>query len=497
MRGSSIAFVAAAALVSCNKKEASKQPAKDEGSARAPAQVKKPVPTKPLPPLAKDPGDATGKARWAAGFGGLGMEVPRAVAIASSGDVYVAGYFDGETSFGPAGKHAAPGEKKAAQAYLVKVGADGKIAWGHALGSERDDVANGVATRGDTVVVVGNFLDRITLGEYEHKASGSDDVFVAALKTSGEPIWLWTAGSIDSDGANAVAATPDGGYVVGGSFSKTATFGTTDYKSRGGTDAMLIKLAASGSLEWVRQFGGRYNDKIAHVAVDPLGNIYVQGVFRDSAAWGGETLAASGAEPDVVLAKYDLNGDHIWSKRFGNAFEETSEGLAVDPAGNATIVGAFERSISFGEGDDHTSLGEADIYVAQFTTDGALKWARTYGAERDDGGVGVASDAAGNTVTTGWFEGSVDFGKGALASTGNKDVFALKLDASGGLVWAQNWGDKDHDQGRAVAIDGSGEIVVAGLYRFSLPLGSTPLESARAEGDRIPKADTFVVRLAR
>lgn len=493
-----LSFVLGLSLFACNKKD--DKPAEKQVTPPAP-QVKKPVENKPLPPLAADPGGATGKAVWATGFGGLGIDSPRGIAVSPSGEVYVAGYFDGETDFGAGGKHVAPkkdGDKKApSDAYLVKLAADGTIAWGKTWGDLRDDTANGVAVKGDVVVVVGSFLDKLALGAAAHKAAGSDDAFVAAFKTDGTPEWLFTAGSIDSDGANTVAATPDGGWLVGGSFSDIAAFDKQNVKSKGGTDAMLIKLKPTGDLEWVKQFGGKHNDSIRHLTVDALGNIYVQGTFRDTSEWGGKPLIAGGASTDIVLAKYDLNGDHVWSEGYGNAFEEGASGLAVDPAGNITMAGSFDRNISFGEGDDHTSNGESDIFVASFTNAGKLKWARTWGADRVDAASAVVADAAGNVTAIGWFEGKVDFGKGAVASKGNKDAFVVKLDEKGALVWAQTFGDKDHDQGRTAAIDDKGNVYAAGLYRFTLDLGPKPLESVRAESDRIPKPDTFVVKLER
>src|SRR5262249_31951178 len=78
--------------------------------------VVRPIDKTPLPPLAANRGGATGKPIWALGFGGLGIDAPRAVAIAPGGDSYVAGYFDGTTDLGPAGKHPATANK------------DGKIA---------------------------------------------------------------------------------------------------------------------------------------------------------------------------------------------------------------------------------------------------------------------------------------------------------------------------------------------------------------------------------
>ena len=293
----------------------------------------------------------------------------------------------------------------------------------------------------------------------------------------------------------------DGGWVIGGSFMRTVDYPGGSLKSRGATDAMLIKLAGDGKLEWVKQFGGAYQDSIQHVAVDGKGNIVIQGTFKDVADWGGEKLtAAGGSDNDVVLAKYDLNGDHVWSQRFGNAFNDVAGGVTIDPAGFITMAGSFDQSASFGKGDDHKSAGESDIFVARFAPAGELQWAKTFGADREDIASGIATDEAGNTVITGWFQNKVAFGSTTLTSKGNKDIFALRLDVAGAVVWAQRFGDKDHDQARAIALDSKGSAHITGLYRFSLDTGVAgmpALQSVRADGDRIPKADTFVLVLAR
>lgn len=498
MRSSWIAITAG--LVACGKAEP--PPAPTSAPTEQRVAPKQPVPSAPLPPLAKDPGGATGAPAWATGFGGLGIDTPRDLAVGPGGEAYVVGYFDGEAKFGRAGTARAAGDpaakKPTSDGYLLALDAKGAPAWVRTFGGPRDDVANGVAVRGEQIAVVGAFLDELKLGELVHKATGSDDMFVAVFDRRGEPLWLWHGGSIDSDGANAVAATPDGGWLVGGSFSNTATFTAHTLISKGGTDAVLLKFAASGDLEWLKQFGGRYNDTIKALAVDAQGGIYVQGQFRDVAAWGGAPLTAGGgADNDIVLAKYDLNGDHVWSQRFGSPFDEAAGGVCVDPAGNVAMTGSFDRTISFGAGDEHTAIGESDAFVARYTGAGALQWAKTYGSEREDAGQGLACDAAGNSIATGWFQNQVDFGDGARSSKGNKDVFAVKLDPRGELMWARTFGDKDHDQGRAVARGSDGAVYLAGIFRFGLRVVEPALESVRAEGDRIPKPDTFVLKLDR
>src|SRR5205814_5772775 len=80
---------------------------------------------------------------------------------------------------------------KTTDAYLVKLGADGKIAWAQTFGAKRDDAANALAVRGDKVVVVGNFLDDLKLGEFTKKSAGSDDAFVAMFDKDGGVQWAW------------------------------------------------------------------------------------------------------------------------------------------------------------------------------------------------------------------------------------------------------------------------------------------------------------------
>ncbi|MGE0868796.1 MAG: hypothetical protein AB7P03_09545 [Kofleriaceae bacterium] len=499
-------------LAACSKPTEKSEAA---GSSAPLPQAKKPVDRTPLPPLAADPGGATGKPIWAVGFGGLGIDSPRGIAAGPEGESYIVGTFDGEIDFGGAiGKRKAAGyttepsvdnktgkrEPARSDAYVVKVTNDGKLAWAHTFGDARDDVANAVAVRGDRAVVVGSFLDKLSLGDFTKKSFGSDDAFVAAFDRGGDVKWIWNFGGIDSDGANAIAATPDGGWIVGGSFSDVAEFGKTPLKSKGGTDAMLLKLAATGDIEWVKQFGGRSDDTILGVVVDAQGSVYVEGNFMDVASWGGPQplKAAGGSDTDIVLAKYDLNGDHVWSKSFGNAFNDVAGGIAIDPSGHVTIVGAIDKTVSFGPGDSHDAV-EGDIFVARFAPSGKLEWAKTFGAEREDVGYGVASDAAGNVLVTGWFRGTVDFSNAKLTATEthNKDVFVMKLDKAGNVVWVQRAGDRDHDQGRAIAVDASGAALVTGIFRFKLDIVDPALESRHAEGDRVPKPDTFVLKLDR
>ncbi|WP_437780840.1 hypothetical protein [Sorangium sp. So ce1097] len=101
-------------------------------------------------------------------------------------------------------------------------------------------------------------------------------------------------------------------------------------------------------------------------------------------------------------------------------------------------------------------------------------WARGFGGPSTDYGRSIASDASGNYYVTGSFEGTVDFGAGPLTSAGGQDIFLLKLDPSGALIWSKRFGTVHSEVGDAVTVDGNGDVLLAGRYDgdlWDLPTG--------------------------
>jgi hypothetical protein len=485
--------------------------ASGSGSA-APAIILPPsAPAAPLAPLAKDSGKASGKTLWARSLGGFGSDVPRAIAVTATDEAIVVGNFEMLSNL--AARDGAPNaspridERKShgdSDGFVTKFAATGDQLWTLTLGGTQGDSANAIAVRDSDTLVTGNFSFDLTTERpgatkpgVKATSAGSDDVFAMLVDSAGDPKWIFTAGGRDSDGANAVAATPDGGWIVGGSFSAKATFGDVTLTAAGLTDAMLMKLDSAGKLVWVKQFGGLFADSISHLAVDVQGNILLQGVFATEVSWGGAKLkAAGGSDADIVLAKFDGNGNHLWSQRFGDQWNEVAGGVAVDQAGNVTMTGSYDRSITFGT-KQHLCAGESDIFVARFGPDGALQWSKSFGGQREDIGFGIATDDAGNITMSGWFMNKLKIDAIELTSKGNKDALVIKLDSTGTVRWANSYGNRDHDQVRAMTIDHHGNPIIAGVFRFNLDVGTAqlPLVSTFVAGDRAPRSDIFVAKL--
>jgi len=109
------------------------------------------------------------------------------------------------------------------------------------------------------------------------------------------------------------------------------------------------------------------------------------------------------------------------------------------------ITGYIWGTVDFG-GGPLTSAGGFDIFIAKFDTNGQHLWSQCFGDGSNQDAYGIAIDGSGNVIVTGWFQGTVDFGGGALTSAGLDDIFVAKFDPNGNHVWSQSFGDASDDQ---------------------------------------------------
>lgn len=152
--------------------------------------------------------------------------------------------------------------------------------------------------------------------------------------------------------------------------------------------------------------------------------------------------------------------------------------LTGDAAGNTYVTGLFSSQQSMFGSIGLTGDGLGDIFVARQNANGQYLWATKAGnpSSGNDKGLGVAADAAGNVFITGYFEGTAQFGTQTLTSAGGYDVFIAKLDGnSGQFLWAQQRGGSGFDQGKAITIDSSGNVLVSGGFDAASNGLSTPV----------------------
>ena len=242
---------------------------------------------------------------------------------------------------------------------------------------------------------------------------------------------------------------------------------------------------------WAKTWGGNFWDYGHDVTADGSGNIYVTGWYGDVVDFDpgpGEDWHTS-VGVDAFLSKFDSQGAFLWAKTWGGGSWDWSHGVRVDNLGNVYVTGHFSYTVDFdpGPGEDwHISNGDSDVFLSKFDSSGNFIWAKTWGGNLWDYGIGVATDGSGNIYVTGMFGETVDFDPGPgedwhTSTVGGDDVFLSKFDSSGNFIWAKTWDGSigigmvlEGDGG--VATDGSGSVFVAGTFYGTVDFDPGPGE---------------------
>ena len=316
----------------------------------------------------------------------------------------------------------------------------------------------------------------------------------AAALGAQTPQWQWAvkAGGIDGDEGQSIAIDGNGNQYIIGCFDEIATFGNHTLTTGGGKDIFVAKLDSSGNWLWAIQAGGTDRDYGIDITLDGQGNAWVTGHFEGTASFGSHTLTANG-EYDVFAAKLDSSGNWLWAVQAGGPDFDYGTGIALDGAGNAYLSGYFYGTAIFGSQSLVASGGEsdADIFVAKLDPDGNWLWAVTAGGTEDDAGFRIAVDGSGNACLVGMFKNTATFGSQTLTASGDFDVFVAKLDPSGNWLWAAGAGGIHPDSGYGTALEDSGVVYVTGLFMGTATFGSHTLTASADDTN----TDIFVARL--
>ncbi|MPR32838.1 SBBP repeat-containing protein [Salmonirosea aquatica] len=284
---------------------------------------------------------------------------------------------------------------------------------------------------------------------------------LAKYDKNGNLLWVRVInGAVKDIQGSDLDVDSDGNVYMVGSFDNSANFGSTSLTSYGGLDIFIVKYNSNGDLQWLQQAGGTQNDFGFRIAVDASRNIYISGVADGTAGFGSLTLNPSSG--GYFIAKYNSSGVAQWVQRAGGAIS----GIAVQGSGALYITGSFGGTVNFGS-IPLTALGGSEVFIAKYTSEGAVLWAKSAGGGQNDTSTSIAVDSGGNTFVTGDFSGTATFGSTTLTSNGITDMFVAKYDINGISLWAKSEGGSSGDSGSSIAVDSDGNAYVTGTGYFT------------------------------
>ena len=269
----------------------------------------------------------------------------------------------------------------------------------------------------------------IVVGYTISVGAGNRDVVLTRLDEHGNTIWVKIYGESNADYGWTVDQTSDGGFIVG---AHSESYGA------GSHDVMLLKTDGDGEIAWVRYYGGSSADGAYSIQETGDGGLIV----------AGHTNTFGAGAHDIYLIKTDENGDTLWTKTYGASSQDYLQSVHQTSDGGY-IMAAY--SAGFGAGSN-------DFYLIRVNSNGDTLWTNSYGGSGSDIAYSVQQTTDSGFIVAGY---TSSFG------AGNNDVYLLKLDPEGNVLWAKTYGGSGEDYGFSVLQTTGGGFVIAGqTYSF-------------------------------
>lgn len=386
-------------------------------------------------------------------LGGKGMDNAMAVAECEDGG-YVATVYSNsyDADFEGVSKD------WAGHSAVVKYDAEGNVLWRYDLGGDLDVWFYDVAELEDgSVVAVGCTLSTDTEPK---KTSKSHSALIVRLKKNGDHMWTYVfPGSEEFTGEfiQSVAATPDGGFVVGGKAESNAGFFKGEGQAR---KAFIFKFDKNCNLKWRRILSGSMSNNVAAIDVNNSGDIFATCVTVSSDGdFAGMLYPAKAGAMNTVLMKLNKNGDLEWKKYLQGSGNSEYEAVCATDDGGCVVAGSFIVSKK-ADGIYSMTYGKSDGYVIRYDKNGDVHWARVVGGAGADYINAITKIDGGFVIVGKTDSANGDFGGEVIG--GKSDGFIMYLNEKGETSAKLVLEGKNEDLAKSVCTLADGTVVVAG-----------------------------------
>ncbi len=338
------------------------------------------------------------------------------IAVDEKGDIIITGYFSGTLNFGSISL-SSTGRK---DLFIAKfTGTNGSHKWSHRFGGQnvKRDSIKGYSVAIDKksdLIVTGYFSGTVNIGDKKITSVGGSDFFIAKFKgIDGSKVWVSSFEGTWEDMGKCLTIDPQDNVLITGYFTGTLDFGVKQLSSTGRRDIFLVKLGGSdGQYIWSRSFGGcgpSWDSARAYsVAASKSGDLVITGYFNGTLDFGGGPLISK-SNNDVFIAKFNGDGDHIWSHNYGGKKTNFAHSYAVSIDSNEDVIvtGDFSGTLDLG-GGLLASTAKRDLFVAKYNgADGSQVWSCISRGTWETLSRDVTIDNKGNVLIVGFSSGTV------------------------------------------------------------------------------------------
>ncbi len=348
----------------------------------------------------------------------------------------------------------------------------GEIEWQKTFGGSNDDIARGVVETSDGGYAVIGYTNS-TDGDVTDKSLAENDFWVLKLDQNGAVEWQRTYGGSGDDKGRAIIQTNDGGYAITGPSMSADGDGS---QNQGFHDHWLVKLDSQGTIQWEKSYGFSGHDHSHSLFQTKDGGYFVGGYLDVTASdgLGNETITTKHGVGEFWAQKLDASGDLQWRRYFGGSNNDRIYSVLQAHDGNYLLVGSSESD----DFDINNTNGSYDVWVVKIDTKGTMLWEKSYGGTGIDNGYAAVRTNDGNYLIA----ATAISDNGQVSNPkGNADVWILKINENGNLLWEKSFGGSGFDA--AFAINKSTSIFSSYILAGNSKSNDGDLTSNHGEND--------------
>jgi uncharacterized repeat protein (TIGR01451 family) len=258
--------------------------------------------------------------------------------------------------------------------------------------------------------------------------------------------WSHAIGGSSSEAAYQVQKTLDGGFLsIGDTYSNNFDISG----NHGYSDILVVKTNAVGSLEWTKCFGGNSSDNNRKLIYNSDGTALVAGVTYST----NGNVSGNHGNGDIWLVKIDASGNILWQKCLGGSSTEELNDIKTT-TDNGYILTGYTSS---NDGDVTGNHGGRDVWVVKISGTGVIDWQKCYGGSSNENPQYIMEVSDGNFIVVG---STASSDGDVVGQHGSDDVWVLKLNSTGSIIWQKPYGGSNSDGGSKIALSNSGNLIV-------------------------------------
>lgn len=280
---------------------------------------------------------------------------------------------------------------------------------------------------------------------------GKHDAWIIKYNAYGKIEWQRLYGGNEYEEAYSVIQTSDGGYLVSGHSNSSAN-GDVTGTSHGQYDFWLLKLSATGNIQWQRLYGGAGNEMYASILEASDGGYILMGQSSYSGGTGDVTVSNGNYAQDCWIVKINTTGNIQWQKLYGKT-TSSSYAQSIQP----TADGGYILS-----GMNYGPTNSLDFWIFKINATGVLQWERIYGGTGHEEAQTAIQTSDGGYIVSGYSSNSTTSGDVTGTNNGMQDIWILKLNAAGAIQWQRLYGGSKHDTCYSIVQNADGGYTLFG-----------------------------------